>query len=165
MNKLFTIEFDTTIAYWDFKHKRNKPRPGTLGLINLLLDYGRVSHYSNTSKYLAESFVHCLRTEYGSSAKFDELKMNIGPEFMTGLYDVLDISAFYNHKRLNTDKITHIHTIPSFLGQMIDDDDELVKLSIYFERKLDINEAFSNHNFDDWEDRINLLYNHFTSNI
>ena len=53
----------------------------------------------------------------------------------------------------------------SFLGQMIDDDDELVKLAIYFERKLDINEGFSNHNFDDWEDRINLLYNHLTSNI
>ena len=76
MNKLFTIEFDTTIAYWDFKHKRNKPRPGTLSLINLnlLLDYGRVSLYSNTSKYLAESFVHSLNTEYGYSGKFDELK-------------------------------------------------------------------------------------------
>ena len=47
---------------------------------------------------------------------------------------------------------------------MIDDDDELVK-HIYFERKLDINEGFSNHNFDDWEDKTNLLYNHLTSNI
>jgi hypothetical protein len=166
MNKLFTIEFDSTLSYWDFKTKENIPRPDSHGLVELLAKYGKVSLYSNSSKYLADVFLYKMYpVRYSSDISIlSNVVTNLLPYDMMSKFDVVDISAYFKHKKFMKPPFQQIHVIPSFLGQMIQEDDELSKLKMYLERKLDHRESLSSHNFSDWEDRISILYNDLTTN-